>query len=587
MDGYYSKSKPQGRCCAAEGKFSFFFGLISPRFSGEFSHCGAIHRICSLLRKMGVTHLVEEELEETGEIQEEIEDVSRRCNAPLRSASFKRFSFFYAPNDIPRDQLDLDQREDKLFLGYMVIARLELPDGKIWPDGKVWKGPVRSYILEAVIAPPGKCSLDSSKCPKQSVVLNYYIHAHKIFKSVIGTRDKNWSFEVDGTFFCQQNGLTHVCAHACLRMALNTTWHPAGVKISNRQINETLGIDHTAGKTVEDGLAVWQMDLVLKHFGLFPYEHGFFNAAEVDYAEYLYPFVESGSPVILSFNPTVSSGHVVTIVGHTLNSDRWDCEAHLAYDPVSQVIEPFHASSTWVDHFLINDDNFGMYTALPVGYLRNPIRPRYDPTRRALWVVSVFPSASAVLPYDAEISAVQIAIKSLRKVETGKDKETGRPLLETIQFNRWLSRLIAQSKEPAKRLVARTVLIGKEDYVAYLRQVSDLKDSDGGQLQPEDISDVESLLPAKFWVTEITLPDLYTANKHKLGDMIHNETTSTPAIDPKTKKEKGIPHNVPEYVWGWLPCVEIPKAGELGSWPLRGHVPLLRSSHVLRGAEEW
>jgi hypothetical protein len=577
MDGYYSKTEPRFCCCTAE-KFSFFFELIAPRFSGEFRNCGAIHRICSLLRKMGVTHFVEEELEKTGEIQEEIEDVSRRCDAPLRSASFERFSFFYAPNDVPKDRLDLKQREDKLFLGYMVIARLELPDGA-----------VRSYILEAVIAPPGKCSEkpspDSNGRPKRSpvlnYVLNYYLHAHKVFPSVIGTRSENYPFEVDGAFFCQQNNLTHVCAHACLRMALNTTWHTVGIKISNRQINETLGIDHTAGRTVKGGLRVEQIELVLKNFGLFPYAQDFLTHAEVDYAEYLYPFVESGNPVILSFHPTYDSGHVVTIIGHTMNSDRWDCEAHLAYDPGSRPFELFHASSTWVDHFLINDDNFGMYTALPVGYLRNPIRPRYDPTRRARWVVSVFPSASAVLPYVAELYAVEKSVVSLRKLEGGKDS-AGRPLLETIPRNRWLSRLIAQSKEPTKRLVARTVLTEKGEYVAFLRRISDLKDSEGSQLRPEDISDVESLLPVKFWVTEMTLPDLYTANKHKLGDMIHNETTSTPSTDPP-----GILYNTPEYVWGWLPCVEIPKVDDLRSWPLRGHVPLLRSSHVLRGAEEW
>ncbi len=277
----------------------------------------------------------------------------------------------------------------------------------------------------------------------------------------------------------------------------------------------------------------------------------------VDFAEWIYPLVESGFPAMLAFNPIHRIGHVVSVMGHTMNSDKWDCEAHLAYRP--EALGTHHASAAWVDHFVINDDNFGMYSCMPPSYLRSKILPQYDMTQRASFAISFLPQGVSVWPYSAE----KLAVLVLRRVlDLGIPRES----------SRWLLRLQQQIRSPNKGIVARTLMCKKSEYLEHL---SSAVDSDGRRLGAKS-SGVLSGAPDRLWLTEISLPDLYTANKHKLGDMLIDATAWA-----------NNEQMMPRLVWGWLPGLQITSDALDNTWPLTGHLPLARCKKATPPYIEW
>lgn len=558
MQGVFAKAVPEIFSCeSGTPGYSFYFDLIAPVWRNCRAE-GAIHRLCSLMRKMGAKTLLREELEPNDEIRQEFEDLQTRVGKTLPSEpSAIRFSFFAAPcrdKDKWRDQLPVTS-----FLGYAVVLRAELPTDvpivkERCPSGEM------AYVLEAATRPPAWVSENGNGGYAVAGVTNYYVHCQREFKTTVGPRGASKEYTLNGAFFCQQNGLTHVCAHAALRMILNTAEGLVDHKVTNRELNEILGIDHR--KTfASKGLSVEQIREITDHLNLNVLAADFITFPTVDYAEWIYPLVESGYAVLLIFNPIHTEGHVVAVLGHTMNSDKWDCEAHLAYRP--EAFGTYHASAAWVDHFVINDDNFGMYTCMPPSYLRSKVLPQYDLTQRARFAIGFLPPELDVPPYFAEKASIGI-VRQLRGV------------LQPNPGNRWLQRIWEQLDQPQKGIVARTLGCTKEQYVAHLKATVD---SDGhGPVSV--ISKALVNAPDHLWLTEVSLPDLYTANKHKLGDIL---------VDARAGKHGGQP--MLTYVWGWLPGLQIPDNPRPGvtplSWPLTGHIPVLRQAKVLGPCHEW
>ncbi len=511
------------------------------------------------MRKMGARTLVKELLEPNEEIEHEFEDIRTRLGADFRDTpKAHRLTFFAAPCD---DENWRDLPSESI-LGYAVILDCKLPaDSKVVRDLGV--SPDLVYVLEAVTRPPCKVAQAGPGTHEARGITNYYVHCHARFPTTIGGEGDHKEYAIHGAFFCQQNAVTHVCAHAALRMLLNTG-RVAIAKVTNRFINDFLDIDHVDHVVPPGGLSIQQINDLARHpnLGLNPIAPEFIDLPQIDYARWVYPLVESGCPVLLGFWPTHSVGHVVAVVGHTMNSDKWDCEAELMYRPEPQVFAGYHASAAWVDHFIIQDDNFGMYVCMPLGYLRNKISPWYDLTRRARFGVAFMPSRVEVPPYSAEVAAVQLVANLEQYCEPGED-------------NKWLRRVFKQTSHRRRGVVARTVLCTRTEYLAHLIGG---RDSHGKA--------VTGKLPAvleegreHIWLTEISLPDLYAANKHKIGDIL---------TDANYAELGGQP--IQRFVWGWLPGIQIRDSGDgLGveEWPLSGHVPLLRSESVLGPAEEW
>ncbi len=318
MDGVFATSKPKFVSC--EKGYSFFFDLLKSRWR----HNQPLHRLCSLARKMGVQSFTQENLEITGDIRDEVNAVAvcPDFNGKLITAKATRLTFF---RSCPGNWRELGDQD---LLGYAVVMEL-------FEDGKRIKQGNPAYVLESVVRPP---TVFLEPEGRNESVSNYYTHCANTFKTCVGTASDKKPFSIQGSFFCQQNALTHVCAHAALRMTINSSpkVHKKN-KLTNKRINKILGIDLSNASQIsalrQGGLGQSQIQAVVKALGLKAISANFPNPG-ADYSEYVYPLIESRMPVILGIGVPrdgETSGHVVSVLGHTVNSDRWEPQARSGY----------------------------------------------------------------------------------------------------------------------------------------------------------------------------------------------------------------------------------------------------------------
>jgi hypothetical protein len=103
-------------------------------------------------------------------------------------------------------------------------------------------------------------------------------------------------------------------------------------------------------------------------------------------------------------------------------------------------------------------------------------------------------------------------------------------------LNRYLPALIPQGRgrwweyvyQQTPVFVLRTLLRGKDEYLQHLLSSTA---HDGSRIQPSEVEPLR-VLPAEFWVTEYSLPSLYTGNKSKLGEVLVRATTQVDSNAP-------------------------------------------------------
>ncbi len=547
MDGVFSATEPLLVGCGED--YSFFFDLIDEEWQGV--NVQPIHRICSLMRKLKVTHLCREELIIDGELRQDQEDLSVRIDRPVAFMAV-RFSFFRT-NETPNDWRALTS--DQL-LGYVVIATVNPSEGSS-----------QSYIFESVVRPPTIWDVREAGAP----VSNYYVHGQRPFRTTMGSGDDKRDLSLCGSFFCQQNGLTHVCAHAAIRTAINSSPSRSGKKVTVKEINDLLDKDHRSSKNrvgrfgkepFTIGLVPSQIAHVARAFGFNPHVADFTLHPMVDYDEFIYPMVESGFPTILGLNPE-RVAHVVAVVGHTLNSDRWLPDARQGYNTVPYT--NYASAAAWADHFIVSDDNLGALVTLPTESVRNILIPKYNAGLHASVALGLVPTDVTTTGYTVEKSNAAALIRMSKRYAPPPGTDA----------NRWTKRL---GKVPHTiPLVCRTTLQNRADYVQSLTEALDEK---GNRLDAERLEQIGKLLDrSKFWVTEFTLPSLYTGNKRKLGEAVRIANATPDQI----QKADG-------FLFAWLPGI-LRYGSSLENadyrWPLAGHVPLMRSSLMPTSALEW
>lgn len=539
MDGTFALADSKLIDCRKN--YSFYFDLIEREWAGT-SNRAPIHRICTLMRKMGVEALLREELILPAELIEERDAYAiRRGSGISTTERAVRFTFFRRmPNS--GDWQDLD---DEDVIGYAVIFTIQET------------GNIFSYVYEAVVRPPS-LYLDG----KWRNVSNYYVHCSKEFQTTVGTAVKRRNFKFPGTFFCQQNGLTHVCAHAALRIALNNWPTYIGKKVTPKIINDALGIDHTAGKQVpDDGLTAPEIKRVVASLGHQIFTAEFISNPEIDYDEFVYPLIESSCPVMLGImRPGVA--HVVAVIGHTLNSDRW-AEARHTYGTFPRY--PYIPTASWTDHFIVSDDNFGMYVTLPTESVRNLLVPKHNPNLHAAMAVGLTPLSGKISGYLAEQSAAAVANSIITRTITSPT-------------NRWLTHL--QKKDSLDQftcpIVCRTMLCLKDQYINLMENAVDERQN---KINAAEKLLLQQSLPDKFWVTEITTANLYSGNKRKLGDIV----TLIDPTDPQILAQE-------YHVFAWLTGICWSQPGLRSAplnWSIKGHIPLIRGIPQDRCENEW
>jgi hypothetical protein len=281
----------------------------------------------------------------------------------------------------------------------------------------------------------------------------------------------------------------------------------------------------------------------------------------IDYDEFVYPLIESSCPVVLGIvKPDIA--HVVAVLGHTLNSDRW-AEARHTYGAFPRY--PYIPTASWADHFIFSDDNFGMYMTLPTEGIRNLLVPKHNPNLHAAIAVGLTPLAGKISGYLAEQSAATIG---------------NNIIISTVAptSNRWLTHL--QIKDSDRQfinpIVCRTMMCSRKQYADLMTLA---EDESNNKLNPGEIDLLNKSLPDRFWVTEISTANLYSGNKHKLGDII---TLINPTDDQLRNQEY--------HCFAWLTgiCWHGPGLKNAPiNWSIKGHIPLIRGILLQQCDNEW
>lgn len=487
--------------------FSFYFDLVERYWTSEFNN-PPIHRICTLARKQGATFFTIEDVASQPAIEAEIAALDF-ARGPGGTATAMRLSFFSSRswpanrNEVPLTEVDLSGVRENEFLGQAVIVSYRQPGSAAYD---------LSYIFEALFPSPRLPSRRPGTIGSRGrELLNNFIYTEEKF--VCEVRDRQ--FEIIGLYYCQQNSLTHVCAHASLRMALNSE---TGNRVTPDYVNQLLKITPPCdGLTLPDLVRVIQAQG--KHAEVIKCQkrsHGKYKPvlSREAYISVLASIVESGHTALLTFS-TAGDGdgkdggsgpdHVVFVYGHTRHSDEWHPQAIAAYaGPVDALYFP---ASNWIDHFLIHDDNFGPYYTL----------------------------SSSALEFKKEVTAHKIiAIRDI-KIGTASQFAEGNaaaqlanvlPRLKAMGSGRWFEYLTSAPR----KFVLRTILIQRKRYLSHLRA---MRGHDSSRMSASEIEPFGAL-PERFWMVEFSLPPLFTGNHSKLGEVIISADTLAKSPDDAT-----------------------------------------------------
>jgi hypothetical protein len=515
-----------------------FFRLVDKIWGNSESPSDPLRRFCALMRAMQAQSFLLETLVPNDELRYELDSARRRCGGGRVELHPRRLTFFaslpesrrWKPVDMPPEHL----------LGYAVIVNLTLPDKSM-----------RSYVLEAVVREPALIRCDNGSFAV-APLRNYYVHCIRPMTTTIGPEADPRDLPITGTFFSQQNNLTSTCAHAAARAAINSAPFVNNEKLTNQQINEILGVNlHGADseigyykpldrKSVSKGLTTDQLANVVDALGANTVLADFKLHTHVEYDEYVYPQMESGFPVILGLEGYDTAAHhpiehTVTVIGHTLNGDRWWPEARSGYGMLPHL--KYIPAVEWTDHFVISDEGYGMYLTMQCDVVRNLLVPTKNTALHVVFAMGLAPKGIGLAALAAETLA-RAAVQWLLEPQWQPNSSY------------WLTRLRSQ------KFVCRTLFQSRENLSQHL----------SAQMPEKSRRTYErrlARLPERFWLTEITVPHLYTVNEWKIGDVVVS-------ADPDGTREDRV-----EMIW--LPgTARFGKEKILTDWPLVEPIPLTR-----------
>jgi hypothetical protein len=446
------------------------FEFVEDRFSGS----APIRKLFSASRCRHAHSIILEKVPAAGTLAEENEDLL--AMAPdFAHETVYRISFWQEP--LAEDGSS-PLRSDNC-LGYALLKEDAAPSRNL----KGWR------IYEAVF--------------------RIYPHEHNYANAVarFPVRVDGSQLEIPGCLYAQQNGVNKTCAQVAIRSIISTYFGTND--LSYRKINELAAagdpdFDPSAGLTnlevarVLDGLAVNYLQLDYNHWeATYPDIR-----KELPYQKVLYSGIESRCGALMAFDlrgpnaPEV--GHIIPLFGHTFNEDSWAPIADVVYFRVGEAIR-YIPSRSWMSSFLVHDDNFGANLCIPQGFL--------DPDSVSC-IFELLPEGWIYSGVSAEVAAADYFYSIL-------------PNLPDDPEIPWLRRL--HHYVATKRLILRHVPITKEDY---LRELSEHMDWEERKESKDTINDLENDLTVdRFWMVEVSVPEVFPTNKRKLGEILLDATT--------------------------------------------------------------
>jgi len=465
------------------------------------------------MRKMGTAGIIIEKITTGTDAALEMEQkaITQRLGADTRFESFKITFLDVYP--IGTQNLDTNFLDNHV-LGYVTIINVHHLQRII-----------RSYVFDSVIRELGCKSPENCWQP----LSGHYLHVQRSFLCRLADAEYN----LTGSYFTQQNGITSVCSHACLCMMLNNSQH-MDLIVHSEDINHRLDIDHATHKiyvrianvAVNNGVTykgptVGELIKVAKHYGFDTHIRPLKSPIEgPNFREFVYGFIESGFPALFSFGTdgvTEEKGfggdgdqHVVAVVGHTLNSNSWFPLAFKTYVRNGRSPARYLSSLAWVDNFLVNDDNVGMQLNLPAHSFQ-----KIDSFTHAS--NSFTPCIGmGIIPKSYKIRF--LAHHAERLVSDFLAKYHQAIGLSSSDY--YVEHLLKHCDSKKHTVVLRTSLVSKHDYIQHLKA----DDNHGGKIIPDAIEKIAASLFGHnwFWLTELSEPDLYVGNRAKVIDILMN-----------------------------------------------------------------
>ena len=443
------------------------FDFVDDYFQGRFP----IRRLFSQARSREARTVVMEEIPVAGAVADENAEIAKLFPdyqiQGLRRISFWRSDF--------KDEKDIPQQDTKDCLGFAILKH----------DFSATKKINKWHVFESVIV--------------------QYPHQHNFlpFANEFEVRVGGKKFKLSGVLYCQQNELNKACAQVALRSVCATYLNNAN--LTYRQIN-TLAIRHGEPNTPGKGLNSTQILRVLDGLKI-PHYQIYYPAlphkekwrAKLPYQKLIYSGIESGSGALLAFSmagPRAGDvGHIVPVFGHTFNEDTWAPNAEGDYFQIGHKIR-YIPSEAWLSSFIAHDDNFGSNLCIPKDFIK---RKRVD------FAVALRPRDFEYPGFVAEIVASDYFYSLLPQLD-------GRP-------NRWMKRL--EKYVTGRKLILRTVPNTKADYLTHLGAMADWQ---GKKESAQTVKDIGGILPERLWVVEVSIPDLFSTNKRKLGELLLDAT---------------------------------------------------------------
>ena len=453
---------PPRRLPSDNGKFED----ISPPFS-NFSYVddfykghAATRRLFSQARSLGACTLLTEELPVDGLVRDENEEITALF--PDYSMEFlRRLSFW----DCSPRAVQSKKADSTNLLGFAVMKCDRVGMETAW------------HIFESVFR----------KHPHEH---NYVPRIPK-FRVLLG----GGVFRLPGVLYCQQNGLNKACAQVALRSAIASCRSQRD--ISYRRINELAAAIKPFHP--KDGLDSQQIRHVLEQLDITYTDVDYTTQTdtfreELPYQKFLYAGIESGDAALLGFEfmgpGATGQRHIIPFFGHTFNKDTWVPYAEHDYFHVGDETR-YIPSEAWVSSFIGHDDNFGSNFCVPRQYVQRG---------QVQYVVVIHRSGFASNGVEAEAVAIEYLYSLLAS------------LLEEGLNNEWTLRLAKNAAE--QRVVLRAIPLTRDEYVKHLSTVTDWKGKNEYKYLREALGPA---LPDCLWMIEVSIPELFPANKRKIG----------------------------------------------------------------------
>lgn len=481
------------------------------------------HRICEIMRRSGVATVlrhrhVEKEPYFKNEFPQLVRELEER-KAEVRLAEVQQVTFLrtrIAPDARAADVRRRLRGRDILATCVVVTGRLTVPPR----DGSRTLGP---FVYDAILRAP---TVDARELPNPFPA-NFTHVVSEVVIRVMGRR-----FDLLGSYFAQEDGLASVCAQTCIKMTL---FHIASKEPSkDRRAPTSERINGLVRKTwarrsrkrfsPDRGLEIHDLLAVLDAEGARPLCLDTREQPEVPPYEYAYLLIESGIPALIAFcsegqEPRESDGdalyHVMPVVGHTRNGDRWLPIAQIFYDDFDGEVQrgirhPYRSTAEWACHLVVHDDILGPFYCMSSHDLLYPPNFKGERRPRIRYVVGAVARAAGftMSPYEVQKYAALHFWEKWRLFLPGLPQP-------------WRRRFSAPPERALltpQSLVMRTQLCRRGDYLAHITTRADHL---GGRarLSPGDRAAVRRALPSLFWLSEFSLAQTYSVNQTVFGEL--------------------------------------------------------------------